>query len=148
VDRRPRARRGDPDAERSATERVDLDDLGRVTGVGAMSEAARFAGIARLSPRAVACLVAIADRNGGSLAQAAMPELLRALIAHGLEVRAVETATGSSSTAHRIWRASSWGPRRRAWSGCGRWCGSARSVVRSAVASRSGDPRPPTYARA
>jgi len=63
-----------------------------VAGAGASGSAAGAAlvGIARLSPRAVECLLALRGRDDGRVATASLAALLRELAARGLELRAVE----------------------------------------------------------
>jgi choline kinase len=76
-----------------AAARVVIDDRGQAVaagaGTGGREAGAALVGIARLSPRAVECLLALRDLDDGRLAKAPMAELLRELVARGLEVRAV-----------------------------------------------------------
>lgn len=69
-----------------AAARVVIDDHGRAVAAGA---GAALTGIARFSPGAVECLLALRELDGGRLAKAPLAELLRELGARGMEIRAV-----------------------------------------------------------
>jgi len=98
AERSGRHRAGDPGARSGAAARVVIDDRGRAVAAdaeaGGGDAGAALVGIARLSPGAVACLLALRSQDDGRLAKASMAELLRQLVARGLELRAVEDEGG------------------------------------------------------
>ncbi len=65
-------------------------DVAVAVGAGAGDTGTTLVGIARLSPEAVGCLLALRDLDDDRLAKLSMAELLRALAARGLEIRAVD----------------------------------------------------------
>ena len=75
---------GSPGRRRGAGPEAGSDRAFEEAGV-------ELVGIARLSPRAVACLAEMRRRGDGRLAETSLPELLRELVARGLEVRTVES---------------------------------------------------------
>jgi choline kinase len=73
---------------------VGVDHLGRVVkaggDVGIEEASAALVGVTKLSSRAVGHVIELRRGDDGRLAKASISDLLRELIAHGLEVRAVE----------------------------------------------------------